>query len=68
MQGYFDIFFPTNFKVVERIYSAVTGKHVSVTTHEEFMRNWAYLHDTTVQNGENMMLSHYKNASMMMTL
>ena len=68
MQGYFDILFPTNFRIADQIYRAVTGKHTCVTTHEEFMRSWAYLDETRTQNGENPLLSYYKNASMIMTL
>ncbi|PLN82898.1 amidase signature enzyme [Aspergillus taichungensis] len=40
-QGYFDIFFPTDFNVIEDMYRAVTGKLTQVTSHEDFMRRWA---------------------------
>ncbi|OJJ46098.1 hypothetical protein ASPZODRAFT_67697 [Penicilliopsis zonata CBS 506.65] len=67
-QGYFDIFFPTNFDVVEDMYRAITGKLTQVVRHEDFMRRWAYLEDTETRNGENPMLAWYKNASMLMTV
>ncbi|OJI97857.1 hypothetical protein ASPVEDRAFT_126300 [Aspergillus versicolor CBS 583.65] len=43
-QGYFDIFFPTDFDVVEDVYRAVTGKLTQVASHEDFVRRWAYPH------------------------
>ncbi|OQD73883.1 hypothetical protein PENDEC_c013G00738 [Penicillium decumbens] len=67
-QGYFDIFYPTDFNVVEDVYRAVTGKLTQVATHEEFMNRWAYIEDTETRNGENPMLTWYKNTSMLMTV
>jgi hypothetical protein len=67
-QGYFDILFPTNFRTMEAVYGAITGKLTRVMTHEDFMRSWAYLEDTETQSGENPLLSWYKNASMMVTV
>ncbi|KAL4916678.1 amidase signature domain-containing protein [Aspergillus aurantiobrunneus] len=43
-QGYFDIFFPTDFNVIEDVYRAVTGKLTQVASHEDFIRRWAYPH------------------------
>lgn len=67
-QGYFDIFFPTDFALLEDIYRAITGKLTRVTSHHDFLRNWADLHETQVRNGENPMLSWYKNASVITTV
>ncbi|KAJ5404255.1 hypothetical protein N7509_004126 [Penicillium cosmopolitanum] len=67
-QGYFDIFFPTDFNVFEDVYRAVTGKLTQVTTHEDFMNRWAYIEDTETRNGENPLLFWYKNANMLMTV
>ncbi|KAJ9669231.1 hypothetical protein H2201_000583 [Coniosporium apollinis] len=67
-QGYFDILFPTDFGVMEDIYRAITGKLTRVLTHEDFLRRWAYVEDTQTKNGENPMLSWYKNASVMTTV
>jgi hypothetical protein len=53
---------------MDRVYRAMTGKHTCVTSHEDFMRSWAYLGETQTQSGENPLLTHYANASMMMTL
>ena len=56
-QGYFDIFFPTDFEVMEGLYRAITGKLTKVFTHEDFMKRWAYVEHTTTQNGDNPLLS-----------
>ncbi|KAJ0414276.1 amidase signature domain-containing protein [Aspergillus carlsbadensis] len=64
-QGYFDIFFPTDFNVVEDIYRAVTGKLTQVVSHEDFMKRWAYIEDTETRSGENPLLTWYKNASIL---
>ncbi|KAE8365842.1 S-adenosyl-L-methionine-dependent methyltransferase [Aspergillus caelatus] len=67
-QGYFDIFFPTDFNVVEDLYRATTGKLTQVMSHEDFVRRWAYIEDTETRSGENPLLTWYKNASMLMTV
>ncbi|KAI1618460.1 ubiquitin-protein ligase E3 C [Exophiala viscosa] len=67
-QGYFDIFFPTDFAMMEDIYRAITGKLTRVSSHKSFMESWAYVEETQVRNGENPMLSWYANASMMTTV
>ncbi|PHH67029.1 hypothetical protein CDD81_4424 [Ophiocordyceps australis] len=67
-QGYFDILFPTDFCVTEAMYRAITGKLTRVMSHGEFMRRWAYVEDTATRSGENPLLSHYRNASVMVTL
>jgi Putative S-adenosyl-L-methionine-dependent methyltransferase len=67
-QGYFDIFFPTNFSVMEDVYRAITGKLTRILSHKEFLQRWAYLEDTQTRNGENPMLSWYKNARVMTTV
>ncbi|KAM0088862.1 hypothetical protein ACP6JD_007823 [Aspergillus fumigatus] len=67
-QGYFDIFFPTDFNVIEDLYRAITGKLTQVMSHEDFVRRWAYIEDTETRSGENPLLTWYKNASMLMTV
>ncbi|KAI4122466.1 MAG: hypothetical protein LQ338_005809 [Usnochroma carphineum] len=65
-QGYFDIFFPVNFAVMEDIYQAITGKLTRVMTQEEFLKRWAYVEETRTRSGESPMLSWYQNASVML--
>jgi hypothetical protein len=67
-QGYFDILFPTNFNAMELMYRAITGKLTRVMSHEEFLRRWAYVEETETKNGENPLLSWYKNASVLLTV
>ncbi|KAG8163750.1 hypothetical protein KVR01_007047 [Diaporthe batatas] len=66
-QGYFDIMFPTDFNTTEAIYRSITGKLSRVRSHEEFMKSWAFVEDCETRNGENPLLSWYRNASVMMT-
>ncbi|KAH8179388.1 S-adenosyl-L-methionine-dependent methyltransferase [Sarocladium implicatum] len=66
-QGYFDILFPTDFTMAETMYRAITGKLTRVMSHGDFMRRWAYVEDTATQSGENPLLSHYSNASVLVT-
>ncbi|KAI9899117.1 hypothetical protein N3K66_005578 [Trichothecium roseum] len=67
-QGYFDILFPTDFGVTEALYRAVTGKLTRVMSHGDFMKRWAYVEDTQTCSGENPLLSHYRNASVLVTV
>ncbi|KAI9889645.1 MAG: hypothetical protein M1814_005153 [Vezdaea aestivalis] len=68
MQGYFDIFFPINFKHIAELYSILTGKFTRSMSHEEFMSRWANVEMTRVRNGENPLLEHYRNASVLTTV
>lgn len=67
-QGYFDILFPTDFNVMELMYRAITGKLTRVLSHEDFLRRWAYVEETETKNGENPLLTWYKNASVLTTV
>ncbi|CAJ2500202.1 Uu.00g030550.m01.CDS01 [Anthostomella pinea] len=67
-QGYFDILFPTDFRIMEAVYGAITGKLTRTMSHEHFMKSWAYVEDTETRSGENPLLSWYKNASVMVTV
>jgi hypothetical protein len=60
--------FPTDFRVMEAVYRAVTGRLSRVLSHGDFMRRWAYVEDTETQSGENPLLSWYQNASVMTTV
>lgn len=67
-QGYFDILFPTDFDVMELMYRAITGKLTRVLSHEDFLRRWADVERTQTKDGQNPMLSWYKNASVLTTV
>ncbi|KAJ4345684.1 uncharacterized protein N0V89_011819 [Didymosphaeria variabile] len=67
-QGYFDILFPTDFDVIEPMYTAITGRFARTYSHEVFMSGRADIEETQTRNGENPLLSWYKNASVMITV
>ncbi|KAF2739290.1 DUF185-domain-containing protein [Polyplosphaeria fusca] len=67
-QGYFDILFPTDFGVVEPLYTAITGRFSRTYSHEDFMLGRADITETQTKNGENPLLGWYKNASVMITI
>ena len=60
--------FPTNFTVMQLMYSAITSKLTRVLSHEDFIKRWAYVEETETRNGENPLLSWYKNASVLYTV
>ncbi|EAT88132.2 hypothetical protein SNOG_04372 [Parastagonospora nodorum SN15] len=67
-QGYFDILFPTDFEVMEPMYTAITGRFARTYLHEDFMAGRADIAETSTKNGDNPLLSWYKNASVMITV
>lgn len=66
-QGYFDILFPTDFDVVRPLYQGITGRYARNYQHKDFISGWVDLDETQTKNGENPLLSWYKNASFMCT-
>lgn len=60
--------FPTDFRITEAVYQAITGKLTRVLSHEEFMRRWADIEETETRSGENPLLSWYKNAGVLLTV
>lgn len=61
-QGYFDIMFPTDFKTINEVYQQVTGKNSYISSHAEFLKQWADYKKTETKSGENPMLDLYSNA------
>ncbi|KAJ2685867.1 hypothetical protein H4R19_006762 [Coemansia spiralis] len=67
--GWFDIFFPTNFELLQRLYDGVRQAHGApagaarsrVCTQREFALENADLPKTATQSGENPMLDFYEN-------
>ncbi|KAJ1807286.1 hypothetical protein LPJ56_006266 [Coemansia sp. RSA 2599] len=70
--GWFDIFFPTNFELLKRIYDSVCRSQISsgddthmsesrVCTQREFAKQNAELEHTRTRTGENPMLDFYEN-------
>lgn len=66
-QGFFDIFFPTNFKDLERTHDQIMSKSNAnksrILSHRQFLQTYADIPQTTCKDGSNPMLSWYANAS-----
>ncbi|KAF8967721.1 S-adenosyl-L-methionine-dependent methyltransferase [Flammula alnicola] len=60
-QGYFDIFFPTDFERLRDIGLPIGERKSSVFSHSQFLETYAELEKTRLRNGENPMLDFYKN-------
>ena len=68
-QGYFDIFFPTDFGLMEDMYRLQTGKLTRVKSHDEWLSGWEDDEGgTMVRSGEDVMRSFYQNQAVMTTL
>ncbi|RMD44108.1 hypothetical protein DV735_g929, partial [Chaetothyriales sp. CBS 134920] len=67
-QGFFDIFFPTNFLLMEDMYRALTGKLTRVQGQREWLQGWGDSNGTTARNGEDVMAQWYANASVLTTI
>jgi hypothetical protein len=50
------------------MYTGITGKFARTYSHEDFMYGRANIEETQTKNGENPLLSWYKNASVMITV
>lgn len=66
-QGYFDIMFPTNFALASDLYRQVVGSLSKVSTHKDFLEQWADVDATTTKRGENPMLDFYKNTAFLLS-
>lgn len=62
LQGYFDIMFPTDFKLAAQLYEQVCGRPAIATGHGQFLQSWAN-NDTSTRTGEDPMLSFYRNTA-----
>lgn len=61
-QGWFDIFFPTDFDLLSDMYSHITSRNGRIHSHREFLEaNSPSLKETTTKSGENPMLMYYEN-------
>jgi hypothetical protein len=68
-QGYFDIFFPTDFSLLQDLYAVLNpGKAMATSSQRAFLERWAETDRTRLQNGENPLLEHYANAAFAWTV
>jgi len=71
-QGYFDIFFPTNFEELCKLYEILCPSYfgtrrTQVVSHREFVEQWGNLNLTRTRNGENPMRDYYENVKMLIS-
>jgi hypothetical protein len=71
-QGYFDIFFPTNFEELRGMYrmlcpSYFGARRMQVSKHAEFVEKWGDMKKTTTKSGENPMRDYYQNVKMLIS-
>ncbi|KAJ3128672.1 hypothetical protein HK098_003879 [Nowakowskiella sp. JEL0407] len=59
--GWFDIFFPTNFELLQELYGQVSGKQGRVVQQRDMMQEYGEVDKTELQSGENPLLGFYKN-------
>lgn len=73
-QGFFDIFFPTNFHDLRHAHATVMANSdvkalpherttAEIVSHRDFLKRYADVPKTTCKDGSNPMLSWYANAS-----
>jgi hypothetical protein len=71
-QGYFDIFFPTNFEELQGIYGMLCPSYFGtrrthIVTHQYYMEKWGDMKATMTRNGENPMRDYYQNVKMLIS-
>jgi hypothetical protein len=67
--GWFDIFFPTNFELMQQMYTLLSnGKKTQVLTQKEFLTLYSrQISHTRTQSGDNPMLTFYENMKFFLT-
>jgi Putative S-adenosyl-L-methionine-dependent methyltransferase len=71
-QGYFDIFFPTNFRELRGLYEMLCPSYfgtrrTQILTHRQFVEKWGDLKITATRSGENPMRDYYENVKMLLS-
>jgi len=71
-QGYFDIFFPTDFEELRKMYEILCPSYfgtrrTQIVSHREFIEKWGDLDITTTRSGENPMRDYYENVKMLVS-
>ena len=71
-KGWFDIFFPTQFELMQEMYALITAsskqkRHTVVQTHREFLEKYGNVQATCTKSGENPMLENYQNMKFFLT-
>ena len=71
-QGYFDIFYPTNFDELRGIYGILCPSYfgtrrTQILTHRTFIEMWGDMKATSTKSGENPMRDYYENVKMLIS-
>ena len=66
--GNADIFFPTDFDLLSKMYKKVCDKDSNTISHKEFVLKYCSHEETSCRNGDNPMVDDYSNMSAFMTL
>jgi hypothetical protein len=68
-RGLFDIFFPTDFEVMQGVYDQIKRRKLktSVLTHENFLRKYSASEKTRTQSGYNPMIEDFENVRFFLT-
>lgn len=71
-QGYFDIFFPTNFEELSAIYGILCPSYFGtrrthILKHRTFVEKWGDMNATSTKSGENPMRDYYENVKMLIS-
>jgi hypothetical protein len=61
VSGAFDIFFPTDFKLLSKMVQHISNKTVNVVPYSGFLKPYHDSQKTVVKSGENPMLNFYDN-------
>eukprot|EP00842_Homolaphlyctis_polyrhiza_P004487 jgi/Hompol1/5039/HPOL_004131-RA len=59
--GWFDIFFPTNFELLSKVYKEITGRRSEIITQQQFVLKYGDVAATRTKSGENPMVTFYQN-------
>lgn len=62
LQGFFDIMFPTDFKLAAQLYEYVMGREATTQLHGEFLKKYV-TDDAKTKAGELPILEFYRNAA-----
>lgn len=65
-KGFFDIFYPTDFKALKALLERENGSPYQILSHSDFIEKYGDIQATTMQNGENPMRDAYGNVTMLL--
>ena len=64
--GKFDIFFPTDFSVLQKMYREICKKDSEIISHRDAMKRYADYSQTRLKDGTNPLLEEYQNVKFLL--